>query len=137
MMCWPLRVVLLIMVSCLGCLTGCVSTKTKMIAPAEAPIAPEQVALYGSFPRNFSEVALVEAHIYWPFLLSDQAKTEQAVSALAEAAAAVGADGLMIRNLHPASMSPFGYGHRAFRMGTAENSFAHMTTMHGIAIRTR
>jgi len=116
---------------------GCVSTDIKMIAPAEPAIAPEQVSLYGSFPRRFREIALVEAHIYGPMFLSDAAKTEKAVNALAAAAASVGADGLMIRNLHPASMSPFGYGHRAFRMGTTENSFAHMTVMHGIAIKTK
>lgn len=116
---------------------GCVSTNVRMIAPAEAPIAPEQVALYGSFPPRFREIALVEAHIYGPMFLSDQAKREKAVDALAEAAAGVGADGLMIRNLHPAAVNAFGYGHRAFRMGTTENSFAHMTTMHAIAISTR
>jgi hypothetical protein len=116
---------------------GCVSTDVKMIAPAEPAIAPEQVALYGSFPPRYREIALVEAHIYGPMFLSDAAKTGKAVSALAAAAASVGADGLMIRNLHPASMSPFGYGHRAFRMGTTDNSFAHMTVMHGIAIQTK
>ena len=112
------------------------STEVKMIAPALQPIAPEQVSLYGSFPRRFRELALVEAHIYFPMCMSDEVKTRKAVDALAAAAASVGADGLMIRNLHPASMSAFGYGHRAFRMGTTENSFAHMTAMHGIAIAT-
>ena len=118
-------------------LGGCVSTEIKMVAPAEPPIAPQRVALYGSFPPRFREIALVQAQIYFPMFLSDHAKTEKAVNALAEAAASVGADGLMIRNLHPASMSPFGYGYRAFRMGTTENSFSHMTSMHGIAIQTR
>jgi hypothetical protein len=42
----------------------------------------------------------------------------------------------MIRNLHPGAVNAFGYGHRAFRMGTVENNFAHMTTMHALAIRT-
>ena len=124
-------------VSALVLSAGCVSTDMKMIAPAGPPIAPEQVSLYGSFPPRFREIALVEAHIYGPMFLSDKAKTEKAVNALAAAAASVGADGLMIRNLHPASMRPFGYGHRAFRMGTTDNSFSHMTVMHGIAIQTQ
>lgn len=117
--------------------TGCVTTRVKMIGPKEPPLSPDQVDLYGSFPRRFHEVALVEAQIYFPMFLSAQAITDMAVGGLTEAAAEVGADGLMIRNLHPASMSPFGYGHRAFRMGTTENSFAHMTTMHAVAISTR
>lgn len=117
--------------------TGCVSTRVKMISPKQSPINPDKVDLYGSFPPRFEELALVEAQIYFPMFLSQQAITEMAVNALAEAAAGVGADGLMIRNLHPASMNAFGYGHRAFRMGTTENSFAHMTSMHAIAISTR
>lgn len=134
----PLRSVLLAALAAgLLATTGCVSTSVKMIGQKQPPINPDEVDLYGSFPRRFEKVALVEAQIYFPMLLSQQGITERAVDALAEAAAGVGADGLMIRNLHPASMSAFGYGQRAFRMGTTENSFAHMTSMHAIAISTR
>lgn len=115
---------------------GCTTTKVKLLGPAEPPTDPSQVALYGKIPRNFRALALVEAHVYLAGLISDQKKTEMAVEALCDAAASVGADGVLIRNLHPAAVNAFGYGNRAFRMGTVENNFAHMTAMHAVAIRT-
>lgn len=127
----------IIAASALLALSGCVTTKVKMVGEAQPPISPEQVALYGSFPARFREIAFVEAHIYWPMFLSEESKKEKAINALAEAAAEVGADGLLIRNLHPASMSPFGYGYHAYRMGTTENSFSQMTAMHALAIATK
>jgi hypothetical protein len=116
--------------------TGCTTTKVKLLGPAEPPTDPSQVALYGKIPRNFRALALVEAHVYLAGLMSDRKKTEMAVEALCDAAASVGADGVLIRNLHPAAVNAFGYGNRAFRMGTVENNFAHMTAMHAVAIRT-
>jgi len=108
-----------------------------MMGPSSPPVDPWQVSLYGRLPADFREIALVEAHVYFTALLSDEAKTSMAIDALARGAASVGATGIMIRNLHPAAVSAFGHGHRAFRMGTVENNFAHMTTMHGVAIETR
>ncbi len=116
--------------------TGCTTTKVKLLGPAEPPTDPSQIALYGKMPRNFRALALVEAHVYLAGLVSDQRKTQMAIDALADAAASVGADGILIRNLHPAAINAFGYGQRAFRMGTVENNFAHMTAMHAVAIRT-
>ena len=121
---------------CLFAAPGCVSTKVKMMAPSNPPIDTAEVAVYGALPARFREIALVEAHVYFTALLSDEAKTSMAVDALAHGAAGVGANGIMIRNLHPAAVSAFGHGHRAFRMGAVENNFAHMTTMHGVAIET-
>jgi hypothetical protein len=61
---------------------------------------------------------------------------QMAVDALARGAAGVGANGIMIRNLHPAAVNAFGHGHRAFRTGAVENNYAHMAPMHGVAIET-
>jgi len=115
---------------------GCTTTKVKLLGPADPPTDPTQIALYGRMPRHFRAIALVEAHVYFPMLLSDQRKAEMATAALCDAAASVGASGIMIRNMHPGAVNAFGYGHRAFRMGTTENAFAHMTAMHAVAIRT-
>lgn len=126
-----------VLVLCLLLPAACTTTKVKLLGPADPPVDPSQVALYGSMPKRFRAIALVEAHVYFPMFFSEERKTGMAVEALSEAAAGVGADGLMIRNLHPGAVRAFGYGHRAFRMGTTENAFAHMTAMHGVAIATR
>jgi hypothetical protein len=107
------------------------------MGPPNPPTDPAQVAVYGSLPSGFREIALIEAHVYFPIFLSDEAKITMGLEALAEAAADIGANGIMIRNLHPAAVSAFGHGHRAFRMAAAEGNFAHMTTLHGVAIETR
>ena len=114
---------------------GCATTKVKPLSPVEPPTDPSQVAIYGKMPRHFRALALVEAHVYGAGFISDQKKTDIAVEALCEAAASVGADGVLIRNMHPGAVNAFGFGNRAFRMGTVENNFAHMTAMHGRAIR--
>ena len=115
---------------------GCTTTKVRLLGTADPPTDPTQIALYGKMPPRFRAIALVEAHVYFAGLVSDERKTQMAVDALADAAAGVGANGIMIRNLHPAAINAFGYGHRAFRMGTVENNFAHMTAMHAVAITT-
>jgi hypothetical protein len=131
----PLPLRLAVLLSLLAA-AGCTTTKVKMLGPADPPTDPSQIALYGSMPPRFRAIALVEAHVYFATLFSDERKTQMAVDALSDAAAGVGADGIMIRNLHPAAISAFGHGHRAFRMGTTENAFAHMTAMHAVAITT-
>lgn len=115
-------------------LAGCVTSKTKMLTEPGRPVAPESVAIYGSLPARYRQVALVEAHIYGSYFMSDDSRRRQAVDSLAKAAAEVGANGLLIRNFHPGSVRPFGSGFRAYRMGTSETSFSHMTTMHALAI---
>ena len=115
-------------------LAGCVTSEVKMLADPSPPISPESVAIYGSFPPRYREVAFVEAHIYGSYFMSDTARQRQAVNSLAAAAARVGANGIMIRNFHPGSVHPFGSGFRAYRMGTSETSFSHMSVMHALAI---
>lgn len=116
-------------------LAGCVTSQVKMLAEPGPPVAPESVALYGNFPPRYREVALVEAHIFGFHFMSDESRTRQALDALAEAAGGAGANGILIRNFHPGSVHPFGSGYRAYRMGTTDSSFAHMSVMHALAIQ--
>ena len=115
-------------------LAGCVTSKTTTLAEGGPPIAPESVAIYGGLPPRYRHIAFVEAHIYGSYFMSDEARRRQAIDSLARSAAKVGANGLVIRNFHPGSVRPFGSGFRAYRMGTTETSFAHMSTMHALAI---
>ena len=119
---------------CLLCLAGCVTAKVKMLANPSPPTRPDSVAVYSRFPPRYREVAFVEAHIYGSYFMSDSARHRQALHSLVASAASVGADGIMIRNFHPGSVHPFGSGFRAYRMGTLENSFSHMSVMHALAI---
>lgn len=117
--------------------TGCVTSSRTMVGDPGVPIDPLDVAIYGHMPRGSMEVAFVRAHVYWPLFWTDQAKTDAAIEALAFSAAEVGANGLLIRNLHPASPETFGRGNRAFRGAAGKYEFGHRATVHALAIRTR
>jgi hypothetical protein len=117
--------------------TGCVTSSRTMVGDPGVPIDPTEVAIYGHMPRGSKVVAFVRAHVYWPLFWSDQAKTDAAIEALAVAAAEVGANGLLIRNLHPAAPETFGRGNRAFRGAAGKYEFGHRATVHALAIRTR
>ncbi len=117
-------------------LCGCVASGTKIIGDQGPATAPEQVMIYGSLPPRFKKIAYVRAHVYFPLLWPDEAKTEAAIRSLVESSARLGANGLLIRNLHPAAPESFGLGYRAFRGAAGQYAFGHKATMHGIAIRT-
>ena len=118
-------------------LTGCVTSSRTMVGDPGAAIDPQAVALYGHMPQGSKEVAFVRAHVYWPLFWTDQAKTDAAIEALAVSAAEVGANGILIRNLHPAAPETFGRGNRAFRGAAGKYEFGHRATVHALAIRTR
>jgi hypothetical protein len=81
----PLPLRLAVLLSLLAA-AGCTTTKVKMLGPADPPTDPSQIALYGSMPPRFRAIALVEAHVYFATLFSDERKTQMAVDALSDAA---------------------------------------------------
>jgi hypothetical protein len=117
-------------------LCGCVSSGTKILGDRGPATSPEEVVIYGSLPSRYKKVAYVRAHVYFPLLWPDEAKTEAAIRSLVESSARLGANGLLIRNLHPAAPESFGLGYRAFRGAAGQYAFGHKATMHGVAIRT-
>jgi hypothetical protein len=117
-------------------LSGCVASGTKIIGDKGPATSPQEVVIYGSLPPRFKKIAYVRAHVYFPLLWPDEAKTEAAIRSLVENSARLGANGLLIRNLHPAAPETFGLGYRAFRGAAGQYAFGHKATMHGVAIRT-
>lgn len=117
-------------------LSGCVTSSRTMVGDPGMPINTSDVAVYGHMPEHGKTVAFVRAHVYWPLFWPDQAKTDAAIESLAASAAEVGANGLLIRNLHPAAPETFGRGNRAFRGAAGKYEFGHRATVHALAIRT-
>ena len=128
-----MRVLLWLVVAAV--LSGCVASGKKIVGDPGPPTHPDEVALYGSLPARYKTVGYVRAHVYLPLLWSDEAKTEAAVASLVKSAAEMGANGVLIRNLHPGAPEGFGRGHRAFRGAAGRYEFGHKATMHGLAIR--
>lgn len=87
-----------LLVVCALLLTACASpTTTSVIGTKRAAIAPEQVTVYLQEPENYEAIAFITATSDASFSIGDEAKMEAVLRRLKEAAAAVGANGVLLR----------------------------------------
>jgi len=75
-------------------LAGCASIHTTMLAPAQAPVALEQVRVYQVPPKRYQEIARLDASSAIGF--GTQGQTNAAINRLRRAAATLGADGVIL-----------------------------------------
>ena len=79
-------------------LTACASpSTTNMIGTARAPISAEQVLIYLEEPICFEPIALLTSTSDASFAFTEQAKIDAALQRLREAAAKVGANGVLLK----------------------------------------
>lgn len=79
-------------------LVGCASpSTTNMIGTARAPLSADDVLVYLEEPICFEAIALLTATSDASFTFTEQAKIDAALQRLREAAAAVGANGVLLK----------------------------------------
>lgn len=79
-------------------LTACASpSTTNMIGTARAPISADQVLIYLEEPICFEPIALLTSTSDASFAFTEQAKMDAALQRLREAAAKVGANGVLLK----------------------------------------
>lgn len=79
-------------------LVGCATpSTTQMIGTARTPLTADQVLVYLEEPICFEAIALLTATSDDSFAFTDQAKIDAALQRLREAAAAVGANGVLLK----------------------------------------
>ncbi len=79
-------------------LTACASpSTTNMIGTARTPLIAEQVLVYLEEPICFEAIALLTSTSDASFAFTEQAKIDAALQRLREAAAAVGANGVLLK----------------------------------------
>ena len=79
-------------------LTACASpSTTNMIGTARAPISADQVLIYLEEPICFEPIALLTSTSDASFAFTEQAKIDAALQRLREAAAKVGANGVLLK----------------------------------------
>ncbi|WP_241970482.1 hypothetical protein [Pseudidiomarina sediminum] len=79
-------------------LAGCASpSTTHMIGQARAPVAPESVLVYVQEPEHYQAIALLTATSDGSWSLGDEAKMNAVLQRLKEAAAKVGANGVLLK----------------------------------------
>ena len=88
---------------CLGILlaltfTGCTATSHVITGQPRDPIQPQNVTLYTKAPLDYEEIGIVEASSRNSFSFGDQAKMDTVIERLKEAAASLGANGVLLQN---------------------------------------
>lgn len=79
-------------------LSGCASQSSAIIVGTARPASsPESVKLYIDPPKRFEKIAMVQASSRAAAAWSEQAKTDAMIERLKEAAAKVGANGVLLQ----------------------------------------
>ncbi len=88
-------------------LGGCTTTSSRvMVGQGRAPIDPASVKLYLSPPASYEEIAMITADSDNSWTFTQQEKMETVIERLKIEAAAVGANGVLIRGVSDRSEDP-------------------------------
>lgn len=85
---------------------GCATTSRVMVGESRPAIDPASVKLYLTAPEQYEEIALLTADSDGSWTFSQQAKMEEVIKRLKVEAAAVGANGILIRGVSDRSEDP-------------------------------
>ena len=80
-------------------LTSCNTTTHVLVGQKRATIAPESVKIYIQPPKKFEQVAIVDANSVNTFRLTQQGAMDATLPRLKHAAAALGANGILLNNV--------------------------------------
>jgi hypothetical protein len=97
-------------------LTSCNTTTHVLVGQKRAAIAPESVKIYIQPPKKFEQVAIVDTNSVNTFRLTQQGAMDATMSRLKHAAAALGANGILLNNVGNA---PFATVTQGSAYGTA------------------
>lgn len=80
-------------------LTSCNTTTHVLVGQKRPAIAPESVKIYVQPPKKFEQVAIVDANSVNTFRLTQQGAMDATMARLKHAAAALGANGILLNNV--------------------------------------
>ncbi|MBA3960886.1 MAG: hypothetical protein H0X40_03165 [Chthoniobacterales bacterium] len=123
-------------------LSGCAGSSSHLLGTARAPIDPAQVQIYRTPPAHFERIATLDASSGARFFHGSQATDADAIQRLKEAAAKVGANGVLLTLVgdEPSGSIGLGFGGGGYSRNTAVNGEASgaaplvRTGAHGLAI---
>ena len=85
-------------------LAGCATGETQVTGIPRPPIDPDDVLLYHRLPPRYEEIAILSDRSFWPWAWVQPSRIAPISGELRAKAAAVGANGVFIRNLGAASV---------------------------------
>ncbi len=130
-----------VLAACL--LTGCAGSSSRLLAPARSPINPDEVQIYRTRPAKYQEIATLDASSGVRFFHGSGQTDAEAIHRLKEAAAKVGANGILLTLVsdQPSGSIGIGFGgggytsRRSAVNGEASGAAPLVqTAAHGIAI---
>jgi hypothetical protein len=77
-------------------LAGCASSSSHLLAPARPPIRPDQVKVYRVAPKNYQQIATLDATSGGRFFHGNERSDAEVIERLKEEAAKVGANGVLL-----------------------------------------
>jgi hypothetical protein len=77
---------------------GCAGTSHVITGNPREPIDPGQVTIYSTAPPRYEEIAVIDASSQMSFAFGDQNKTNAVMNRLKKAAAALGANGVLLQS---------------------------------------
>ena len=78
-------------------LVGCAAQSHVIVGTVRAPIPPEQVKIYLQPPKQYEQVAIVNASSRHSGAFTEQTKLDRAIGRLKEEAAKLGANGVLLQ----------------------------------------
>ena len=90
--------------ACLAVLAGCATGGTQITGVPRPPINPDDVLLYHRLPPRYEEIGIISDRSFWPWAWVQPSRIAPISGELRAKAAAVGANGVFVRNLGAASV---------------------------------
>ncbi len=124
-------------------LFGCAGTSSRLLAPARPPLRPDQVEIYRTAPVHYERLANLDASSGPHFFHGNQRSDAEAIARLKEAAAKIGANGVLLTLVGDEPTGAVGLGFGGGGYGSRSSGFNGeaagsaplvQTTAHGIAI---
>ena len=89
---------------------GCAAQSHVIVGTVRPPITPDQVKIYASPPKQYEQVAIVEASSRHSGAFTEQSKLDKAIGRLKEEAAKVGANGVLLQSTGTTTVGSIGTG---------------------------
>jgi hypothetical protein len=132
----------LFVVVCFIFCVGCASSSHIIVGKIRPAIAPNQVRLYIRPPTNYEEIAILNASSRHSWKFTEQGRTDKAIERLKEAAARLGANGLLLNgiadeyagSISTESATATAYGNTAYGFGVGTSVPIRYKSAAGIAI---
>ncbi len=113
-------------------LGGCATGSAIITGQQRTPISPDQVRIYSTPPQKpYEEIAIISANSYWSWAWNEQAKMNTVTREIREKAAALGANGVIVKSL---GSEASGAATMNFGSGLYGTSMNNIKTVDGVAI---